>query len=548
MNLDAFISNKYTQGVLIGSFLYNFRGNISNLIETARNVKTFIFFYKFFNSREVFQNQIQLGFRMLSILPSVKKKIDSEISENVQKISEDLSKDSLEIVKLLDYKIPISTFPFEGIENSRIIETLQKLKKFDDSTIDKGKVSGTIYSDNDKIEELIASISNLYFKTNPLHPDIFPTLRYIEKWLIRKTLRLFNAADEGRASITSGGTESIFLACKTYKTYYKNIRNPEIIVPETAHPAFDKACECLGIKLVKVPIEYSYNGIEASKLNLSYYKSKINENTICLVGSAPSFPHGEIDPMREIGKLGVYYNIPVHMDCCLGGFLLPFLDLNEFYDFSMPGITSISADFHKYAYCEKGISIVMYSHYKYSNSQYFIYDSWNGGIYATNTLLGSRPGNIIVLTWATLMSNGINYYRDASLKIREATRKIARKIRDIEYLDVIGVPEELVNIVAIRSDYVDIYKINDFLKKNGWNLNALQFPSSIHLCVTLNHVSDDKIDELIAFLKIGAMDYDNILKKGDTSGGSIYGTSQKISNRSFVKTLACEYLDILYKG
>ena len=295
----------------------------------------------------------------------------------------------------------------------------------------KVKYLELIYSANDKTEELIASISSLYFKTNPLHPDIFPTLRYIEKWLIRKTLRLFNASDEGRASITSGGTESIFLACKTYKTFYKNIKNPEIIAPETAHPAFDKACECLGIKLVKVPIEYSYKAY--SKLNLSYYKVKLMKILFVLLVLHQVF-HREIDPMREIEKLGLQYNIPVHMIVVFEDFYCLFRFLMNFMISVCLELISISADFHKYAYCERNINCT-YSHYKYSNSQYFAYDSWNGEFYATNTLLG-RPGNIIVLTWATLMSNGINYYRDASFKIREATRTIARRIRDIEYLDV----------------------------------------------------------------------------------------------------------------
>ena len=550
MDFNNVISNKYAQGVLIGSFLYNFKGNISGIIDTARNVKTFVFFYKFFNARDIFQNQIQMGFKMLSILPCVKRKIAIEMNKNIETISDDLSQHSEQIVKLIDYKIPITTFNKEGIEAYRIVETLQKLKAFDDSIVDKGKVSGTIYSNNKDVETMINQISSLYFKTNPLHPDIFPSLRYIEKWLIQKTLSLFKGNIDCRGSITSGGTESIFLACKAYRNYHKSIKNPEIIAPETVHPAFDKACECLSIKLVKVPIEYCHNGTESSKLNLSYYKSKINENTICLVGSAPSFPHGEIDPMREIGKLGMYYKIPVHMDCCLGGFLLPFLDLNERYDFTMPGITSISADFHKYAYCEKGISIVMYKNFKYSNSQYFIYDSWNGGIYATNTLLGSRSGNIIVLTWATMLLNGTNYYKEASNIIRDTTQKIAYRINQIDGLDVIGNPEELINIVAIKSDIFDIYKINELLKKNGWNLNALQFPSSIHLCVTLNHISEEKIDELIAFLNVGAMDYENMLINDANSagGGSIYGTSQKISNRSLVSNIACQYLDILYKS
>ena len=167
---------------------------------------------------------------------------------------------------------------------------------------DKSKASGIQYSrDSKSSSELVNSVFSMYYKTNPLHPDIFPTLRSIETWVIRYTLKLFNAPLGSKASITSGGTESIFLACKAYRDYYKK-PYPEIIVPETAHPAFDKACDCLGIKLKKVPIVFNTDG-EESQLDLKYYKSVVNENTILLVGSAPSFPHGELDPTREICKI-----------------------------------------------------------------------------------------------------------------------------------------------------------------------------------------------------------------------------------------------------
>ena len=542
--------NKIVQGVLLASFIYNLRGNVNGVLNSLRTLKTLVFFSKHINFCALFQNQIQLGFRMLCFLPAVSKETKKQLGETRDTLRREMTQYNTNIVDLLHPKIPISILQNNSIGNEYILESLTRLKEWENSKVDKSRVSGTIYSrDSKSSSELVNSVFSMYYKTNPLHPDIFPTLRSIETWVIRYTLKLFNAPLGSKASITSGGTESIFLACKAYRDYYKK-PYPEIIVPETAHPAFDKACDCLGIKLKKVPIVFNTDG-EESQLDLKYYKSVVNENTILLVGSAPSFPHGELDPMREICKIAKIYKLPVHMDACLGGFILPFLNscagLEDRYDFSMNGITSISADFHKYGLTEKGVSIVMYNSEKYINSQYFIYPNWCGGIYATNTLLGSRPGSIIAITWATMLSRGSDYYKFLANDIVMNTRYLAIELSKIDEVSVFGNPEKLVNVVAFNTPDFDIYAVNTELKERGWNLNPLQFPSSLHYCITEANCSRESLQEFIRDVRVAV----EKCKKEFTGvspedGGSIYGTSQKISNRALVSSVARIYLDSLY--
>ncbi len=544
------LQNNVVQGVLIGSFIYNIRGNINTTLNALRLAKTLVFFSKHVNIYSIFQKQIQIGFNLLCLVPAVSRETNKQLDDTRNTLKSEMNKYNIEIVDLLTRKIPISVMPHNSVEPHYILESLKRMRNWEDEKINRSKISGTIYSrDKDKITELINQVFSMYYKTNPLHPDIFPSLRSIETWIIRYTLRLYNAPLGSKASITSGGTESIFLACKAYRDFYKKAY-PEIIVPITAHPAFDKACDCLGIKLRKVPIEYNTSG-GSSKLDLSYYRSLINENTILLVGSAPSFPHGEIDPMREICKIAESYKLPVHMDACLGGFILPFLNsysgIEDRYDFSMSGITSISADFHKYGLTEKGISIVMYNNEKYINSQYFVYPDWCGGIYATNTLLGSRPGSIMAITWATILCRGYSYYKELANEIVMSTRYLAIELSKIKNISVIGHLELLTNVVAFTTKDFDIYTLNDELKQKGWNLNPLQFPSSLHLCITEANCSRDNLDVFIRDVKMAfekcSVEYDGVAPE---DGGSIYGTSQKITNRSLVSSVAKMYLDSLY--
>merc|ERR1719495_1250503 len=239
------------------------------------------------------------------------------------------------------------------------------------------------------------------------------------------------------------------------------------------------------------------------KVCVTSMRRMISSRTVMLVGSAPQFPHGVMDDIQEIAALGGRYDIPVHVDACLGGFLIAFMDEAGFplspFDFRVPGVTSISADTHKYGFAPKGSSVLVYKEKKYRDCQWFSFPDWPGGIYATPTIGGSRAGGIVAACWAALLYFGREGYVSATRDIVTTTRRIADAIRATPGVAVIGCPD--VSVVAFDSPEFNIYAINDGMKERGWALNALQFPSCLHLAVTKCHTLPGVADRFIKDLQ-----------------------------------------------
>lgn len=523
---NYFIKNKILNYFFIKHYYY-FISLLTFYLYYLAKKKYSIFKYVNFNQKfKSFLTKLTLN------IPFVKKRIDIKIYETKKSIKEDMNKP----IKHLKY---LKQLPTNSFESNSIIEIINNYHSIDNTNSNINGISGTIYKKDTNHTKLMNSIFATYFKSNPLHPDIFPALRKMEAEIVNMCLDLYNNKN-GYGCLTSGGTESIMLACYAYKKYF-NKTNPEIIVIETAHAAFDKACEYFNIKLIKVPVN------EKDEPDLTYLKNSINSNTICIVGSAPGFPHGIMDPTTTLSKIAYEHNIGFHIDCCLGGFVLPFLEMideKSLFDFRLKGVTSISADLHKYGYCPKGISVLMYRFKKHFNSQFFVQPNWSGGIYATSTMLGSRSGNIIALSYATMLHYGYNGYKNCALQISATTIWLRDRIKSLQDVYVIGEPE--VCVVGIGSKSLDIFEINDNMKKKGWNLNALQFPSSIHLCVTHFHTSNK-----IKFKFLDDLEKSIIKTKKNINntkkGSSIYGTSQKISHRGIIDNISREYLNCLYE-
>merc|ERR1719222_1377236 len=324
----------------------------------------------------------------------------------------------------------------------------------------------------------------------------------------------------------------------------KGIKYPEILCPISAHAAFDKAADMLGISIRHVPLDP-----ESMRVNISAMRGMINGNTMMLVGSAPQFPHGSIDPIQEIAALGIRYNIPVHVDACLGGFLIPFMNSAGFqvpaFDFSVPGVTSISADTHKYGFAPKGSSVILYRDMKYREHQWFCFPDWPGGIYATPTIGGSRAGGIVAACWAALLYFGREGYVSTTRDIVTTTRRIAEAIRATPGVTIVGCPD--VSVVAFDSPEFNIYAINDGMKDRGWALNALQFPSCLHLAVTKCHTLPGVADRFIKDLQevTAAIRLDpSAAEKSDSA--VFYGGAAAVPDRSIVSELTGVYLDSLY--
>lgn len=335
---------------------------------------------------------------------------------------------------------------------------------------------------------------------------------------------------------------------------------PARIIPETAHTAFRKAGEYFKIKIHVVSCPAPTYQVDVRRV-----ARLINRNTILLVGSAPNFPHGIIDDISALSKLALKRRLPLHVDCCLGSFLVPFLDKAGFetapFDFRLKGVTSISCDTHKYGFAPKGNSTVLYRTQALRAYQYFVDPSWSGGVYASPGLAGSRPGALIAACWASLMSVGEAGYLSACSQIVGATKKLLARIREgspalAAELEVLGDP--LVSVVAFRARSLNVYDIADGMAARGWHLNALQNPPAIHVAVTMPvaRVWDRLAADLEAVVeeereKERARVAEGRKAKGPAETGdtaALYGVAGSLPNKSVVVDLATGFLDLLYKA
>ncbi|GFP98919.1 sphingosine-1-phosphate lyase [Phtheirospermum japonicum] len=479
-----------------------------------------------------------LDFIMTSVklVPGVQKYIDAEKQKVVDKLkgSGKSKRDGWR-----------TELPRDGLGD----DVINKMK--DDKQKDvawQGKCSGTVYIAGNEQEghfSLINEACSMFAHTNPLHLDVFPSVVRFESEVVTMTAALLGSKEKASGgqicgNMTSGGTESILLAVKTSRDYMKvkkGITSPEMIIPISAHSAYDKASQYFKIKLWRVPVGQDF------RADVKAIKRHINRNTILIVGSAPGFPHGIIDPIEELGELVSSYGICLHVDLCLGGFVLPFARKLGYpvppFDFTVKGVTSISVDVHKYGLAPKGTSVVLYRDHAiriYINNPV---TEWTGGLYVSPSIAGSRPGGLIAGAWAAMMSLGLEGYLENTRKIMETSKRIEKGIREIPELFIVGRPD--MTIVAFGSDIVDIFEVNDLMSSKGWHLNALQRPNSIHICVTLQHVTvtEDFLKDLSDSVQTVKAN------PGPINGGlaPIYGAAGKMPDRAMVQDLLVDFMD-----
>uniref|UniRef100_A0A8C7H1Z2 sphinganine-1-phosphate aldolase n=1 Tax=Oncorhynchus kisutch TaxID=8019 RepID=A0A8C7H1Z2_ONCKI len=477
-------------------------------------------------------------FRLIRKIPFVGAAIQTQLNKALDDMSVSLCalKEGMNYTKQL---------PEQGLTQAEVLDRISEYETLNEVDWENGRVSGAVYWGDQTLTKLLVKVYGDFAWSNPLHPDIFPGVRKMEAEVVRMTCTLFNGGPNTCGTVTSGGTESILMACKAYRdmAYERGVKHPEIIAPISVHAAFDKAANYFGMKLVHIPLDKN-----TMKVDVKAMRRAISKNTAMLVCSAPQFPHGIIDPIEEVGKLALKYNIPLHVDACLGGFLIVFMAKANYplapFDFRVKGVTSISADTHKYGYAPKGSSVILYSDKKYRHYQYFVAPDWQGGIYASPSVAGSRPGGIIAACWATMMHMGEDGYIKATKKIIDTARTIKTEIRKINGVFVFGDPE--VSVVAIGSDVFDIFRLSNALTSKGWNLNMLQYPSSIHICCTVLHTHEGVAKQLISDIKEQVA---LILKNPNektTGMGAIYGMAQSIPDRSMVTEISRGFLDCLY--
>jgi glutamate/tyrosine decarboxylase-like PLP-dependent enzyme len=273
----------------------------------------------------------------------------------------------------------------------------------------------------------------------------------------------------------------------------------------------------------------------------------LTRNTIAVVGSAPSFPHGVIDPIAELAELARQRGIGFHTDACLGGFVLPWAEKLGYpvppFDFRVPGVTSMSADTHKYGYAAKGTSVVLYRGAELRRYQYFTATDWPGGLYFSPTIAGSRPGGLLAACWAAMVAMGAQGYQQATQQILETAAHIRAGVQAMPELRVLGDP---LWIIAFASPTLDIYKIMDYLTARHWTLNGLHKPPAVHLCVTLRHTQPGVAERFLTDLRSAV---EHVKANPDERGGMapVYGLAASLPLRGVIGDMLRRYLDLLYK-
>lgn len=389
--------------------------------------------------------------------------------------------------------------PQKGLSESELFEEMNLLRQNDLNWRD-GRNFAYVYYPGEEILNVVKKAYQLFFSENALNPSAFPSLRNMENDVISMSAHLLGGDEQVVGSLTTGGTESILMAVKTAREWGKKNKNltstPEIILPATTHPAFFKAAHYFNVKILLCPIENDFR-VDPQKM-----ESLITENTVLLVGSAPSYPQGVVDPIQEIGQIAQKHDLLFHVDACIGGFILPFLQQLNYpipsFDFSVKGVTSISADIHKYGYAAKGASVILYKNSALRKHQFYTYTKWTGGIYASPTMTGTRPGGAIAAAYAALKFVGNDGYLNLAKSCMDTTQKLQNAIKEIPELNILSTPDA--TLFAITSDSLDIYEVGDEMGILGWQIDRQQMPPSLHF--SINPAHKKVIDQTIHDLKI----------------------------------------------
>lgn len=358
------------------------------------------------------------------------------------------------------------TLPDKGRTAEEILAQVTSLRSRDLPT-HGGKLFAYVYDPAvPGLDDLALRAHGLAASTNGLDPTAFPSLLRMENDIVAAAAGLLGG---GVGSLTSGGTESVLLAVKAARDARPDVASPRMVLPSSAHPAFAKAGAYLRVALDVVPIDPA-----TLRVSPAAVEAAIGPDTVLVVASAPAYPHGVVDPVSAIAALAEARGVRCHVDACFGGWILPFWrDLGvagEPFDFSVPGVTSVSVDLHKYAYCPKGVSVLLHRTPALREPQYFGYAGWPGYGLVNATVASTRAGGPIAAAWAVLQRLGRNGYRSLAAQALAATRGLSDAVSAVDGLSLLVAPES--PVVAFRSDdpAVDVFVVADELAAQGWHI------------------------------------------------------------------------------
>jgi glutamate/tyrosine decarboxylase-like PLP-dependent enzyme len=417
-----------------------------------------------------------------------------------------------------------AVMPAAGRGHAEIIAELTEIATAEDSVWERGQCSGTMYCGDHDHYGFMAKAFELFAHVNVLQRDMCPSATRFEGEIIAMTLDMLHAdAVQGThpvGMVTSGGSGSILHAVLAYRE--QGVRDgatrPNIVKPETGHPAFDKAGHLLGVEVRRAPVDPA-----TARADVDGVAALVDDETVAVIGSATNYGYGTIDPIEELGRLALERGVGLHVDGCLGGFILPWgeelgYDIPR-WDFRVPGVTTISADTHKYGYGFKGTSVLAFSDIALRDGQYFFVTDWTGGKYCSPGIEGSRSGGLLAATWASMVSLGREGYLEHARHIFETSFAMQEVVRSHAALRIIGDPTFC---FSFTSDELDIYHVNDLMRTRGWRFNGQQYPDAIHMAVTRPQVQPGVVDRFAIDLA-DAVEYAAGPPAGPPRSGAIYG-------------------------
>jgi glutamate/tyrosine decarboxylase-like PLP-dependent enzyme len=415
--------------------------------------------------------------------------------------------------------------PEHGRAESDVLAELEAMATEEDRLWESGRVSGTMYCGDHDHYAFLTEAFGRFAHVNALQRDICPSSTRFEGEVVAMVLDLMhgNAVTDTEPGglVTTGGTGSILHAVLAYREHAaktRGVTRPNLVKPETAHPAFDKACHLFGLECRTVPVDP-----DTTTVTVEAMAAVTDDQTVAIVGSAGNYPYGTIDPIADLSALALDRGVGLHVDGCLGGFILPFgeelgRDIPVF-DFRLPGVTSISADTHKYGYAFKGSSVVLFRDKAVRNAQYFHVTSWSGGKYMSPGMEGSRSGGLLAATWASMVKLGREGYRRYAAEIFDTADAMMAAVRSHPELRIMGRPTFC---FSFTSDAFDIYHVADFLRPRGWRFNGQQYPNAIHMAVTRPQTRPGVVEAFASDLA-AAVDHAKQHAGEPAESGAIYG-------------------------
>ncbi|MDG1876091.1 MAG: aspartate aminotransferase family protein [Acidimicrobiales bacterium] len=374
------------------------------------------------------------------------------------------------------------SLPERGREHDEILGQLETLRANDAKWRD-GRTFGLVYDGGPEVHAIAEAAASMYLHENALNTLAMPSLGEIQRQVVGSMAELLHG-DEAAGFMTSGGTESILMAVKSARErarQERGIDRGEIVLADSAHAAFHKGAHYFGLDKVVVPVGADY------RCDVDAMSAALTDRTVLVVGSAPQYPHGVIDPIKDLAALATEADANMHVDACMGGFILPFMErIGEeipLWDFRVPGVTSISLDVHKLGYAPKGASIILHRNKSLRRYQTYTFDDWLGGFYASPSMQGTRSGLPMAAAWAVMQRLGLDGYERLTRITIDTSRKIRAGVNAIDGLTIVGKPVTQLMAITIDDgwhDRLDIFAIGDALRKRGWYLDRQHRPDSLH--------------------------------------------------------------------